>query len=197
MQSENIWYGPSTGYGSMTEVEPNRVWVSYDRLGAYDPSAPKRTNQVRVRDVRVERIPAPTQRVTLDDFQFIGEWWRLGEVAWTDDPAARAELSFQGTGIVLDHPVLRHGGGLVATMDGKVVRTVSCYDPLPHHRRGRTVLATGLEPGTHVLVLIPDLSSKERHAHGDGAELSGILSWLHLAHCRSDRWSGICGAYVL
>ncbi|MDP6504937.1 MAG: hypothetical protein QF886_15060, partial [Planctomycetota bacterium] len=26
---------------------------------------------------------------------------------------------------------------------------------------------------------------------------SGILSWLYLAHCRTDRWCGICGGEVL
>ena len=51
LQSENIWYGPSTGYGSIMEFAPDTLWVSYDRLGAYDPETLQRTNQVHVREV--------------------------------------------------------------------------------------------------------------------------------------------------
>lgn len=197
-QSENIWYGPSTGYGALAEIEPNRLWASYDRLGAYDASEQKRTNQIHVCDVRVERVRGTRRGVPLGEFGLRGGWRILdGEVAWVDNPEASAELEFEGTGIALVHPVLRHGGHFRASIDGETVREVSCYDCLPHHAISRTILATGLKPGPHQLVLSADLSSKERHAHGDGAELSGILSWLHLAHCRSDRWVGICGAEVI
>ena len=198
LQSENIWYGPSTGYGSLFECEPNELWVSYDRLGAHDPKTGQRTNQTHVRQVCFSRAGGERKSVGLGSFKLSGGWKQIdGVVAWTDQADARAEIEFEGTGITLTHPLLRHGGVLKATIDGEPVGEANCYDPLPHHVTGRTVLATGLPDGRHRLVLAPDLSGRERHAHGDGAELGGILSWLHLAHCRADRWSGICGAEIL
>ncbi len=197
LQSENIWYGPSTGYGSIMEFAPDTLWVSYDRLGAYDPETLQRTNQVHVREVSFSRVACEVAPVPLDHFKLSGNWQSLDGVGvWTDDGEAKAELEFEGTGIAITHPLLRHGGMLKATIDGQPVGEANCYDPLPHHASGRTVLASGLTDGRHHLTLEPDLSGSARHAHGDGAELGGILSWLYLAHCGPDRWSGLCGAEV-
>ncbi|MBI2194436.1 MAG: hypothetical protein HYU36_20855 [Planctomycetes bacterium] len=198
LQSENIWYGPSTGYGSLAEVEPDRVWASYDRLGAYDPSTQKRLNQVRVRELRFRRLgEGPWSFVPASRFRLTGDWRGLGEeVRWTGDADAQAELSFEGTAAALVHPLLRHGGRLGVRIDGRPASDVSCYHALPHHAAARTIVASGLGPGRHTLVLEANLSSAERHAHGDGAELSALLSWLHLAHCGARRWSGFCGLEV-
>jgi hypothetical protein len=198
LQSENIWYGASTGYGSIMEISPDTLWVSYDRLGAYDPETMQRTNQVHVQEVSFKRLDLESVPIPLNRFKLSGNWQSLEGIAvWTDDPDAKAELEFEGTGIAIRHPLLRHGGKLKATIDGQPASEANCYDPLPHHTSGRTVLASGLTNSRHHLVLKPDLSGSARHAHGDGAELGGILSWLYLAHCGPDRWSGFCGAEVL
>lgn len=207
LQSMNIWYGATGGYGSVIPVAPDRLLEIHDVLGAYNPATRARTNQCWTSEIAVHTLDhyaaQVSERIAADQFTFTGAWegdTRLGldgASCWTADPHAGAVLRFTGTGITLVHPLLRHGGKLQVTIDGQPAGSLSLYAALPHFRFARTVLATNLPAGPHTLELTPDLSGTDRHAHGDGTELGGINSWLYLAHVTPRRWAGVCLVEVL
>ncbi len=43
LQSMNIWYGATGGYGYIVPVAPDRLLETHDILGVYDPVTRKRT----------------------------------------------------------------------------------------------------------------------------------------------------------
>ena len=207
LQSMNLFYGASTGYGSMVAAGPDRLFEMHDVLGTYNPETMARTNQCLFTDIRVRTIDDYADQVIAradcGQFAFTGDWQSdvtLGDAGvsvWTRDAQAGATLTFAGTGIVLLHPLLRHGGKLLATIDGQPMKPIDLYDALPHHRFGRTVVATDLPAGRHTLTLTPDLSGSARHAHGDGTALAGINRWFYLRHTTARRWCAFCAAELL
>jgi len=207
VQSMNLFYGATTGYGCLIPAGPDRLFETHDALGHYDPVRMLRSNQCCFTDIHVQTIDDYAARISARadtrQFTFAGGWQSdtalgdAGDSVWTQDAAATATLSFDGTGIVLIHPLLRHGGMLTASIDGKPVKQVSLYDALPHHRFTRTLIADGLPAGRHTLTLTADLSGSARHAHGNGDALAGINSWKYLMHTTGQRWCAISAAEIL
>lgn len=198
----NSWYGSTTYNGSAVMFSPRRLLVAYDRTHRISPPEYTAQDDVVVTEVDISCLTdyaaGVRELISCESaaWNFKGKWEGTAAYRSTADGQAAAEVEFEGTGVVLLHPIGPDGGMLAVELDGQPASSLSLYNPY-RHTLMRSPLARGLPHGRHMLRLTVDLSGRDRHYYEPGVEAERFACASHLAGYGAERWVTLSGLEVL
>ncbi len=160
-------FKPSTGHVALLPDGPGRFLMAHDTNWISNPKfeLPRASLWVTPVSVTHQATPEDARFVSVTDasVQRNGDWCG-GESApylATDDGRAWLRFEFEGTAVTLVHPTCFDGGRLRVLVDSNDVNPVNLRTPQNWWGR-RTLLASGLPRGKHVVEVVAELQTKTR-----------------------------------